>query len=270
MNISRLIVIITAVFALLINDAYAVDGSPTISRIMKTGKLVLGTSGNMPLMSEQTEKGNLIGFDIDLAQALAESMNVKLETKVLPFEELIPALESNKVDVVLSNMTMTTDRNMRVAFAGPYFVSGKCIITREATVADAENAEELQLSDITMVVIKGTTSENFVKQHLPQMKRSTVTDVDEGIKKIADDEAEAMLTDFPVCLSVLRQHPNSGFQSELSLLTYEPIGIALPADDPLFSNLAKNFLLQAETLGVMETLTDKWFSAAPKTSVADK
>jgi polar amino acid transport system substrate-binding protein len=267
---ARLIFTFTALFFIVTSSVQAADNAPVLSRIQKSGKLVLGTSGNMPLMSEKTMTGEVIGYDIDMANALAESMGVELVTKVLPFDQLIPALETGKVDIVLSNMTMTIERNMRVAFAGPYFVSGKCLITKEALVAKAEDATDLKEADLTIAVVKGTTSENFVKELLPQLKRLPVADADAGTDLVASGKAKAMLTDFPICLSVMKRYPDSGFQSVASLLTYEPIGIALPANDPLFANLAENFIMRAESVGVTTALTLKWFGNAKLTAITEK
>ena len=267
---TRLITAISAMLFIAVSSAHATDNSPVLTRIQKSGNLVLGTSATMPLMSEKTITGEVIGYDIDLAQALAASMGVKLVTKVIPFDELIPALESGKVDIVLSNMTMTIDRNMRIAFAGPYFKSGKCLITKEQDIAKADEAADLKASDVSMAVIKGTTSEAFLSELLPDVKRLTVTNVDEGTDLVAKGKAKAMMTDFPICLSVMKRYPDSGFQSVVSLLTYEPIGIALPANDPLFANLTENFLDRAENVGVLTALTLKWFGQAKLTAIADK
>lgn len=269
-HLARIILAFTTLFFVAISTVDAADNSPVLSRIQKSGKLVLGTSGSMPLMSEKTMTGEVIGYDIDLAKALAESMGVELVTKIIPFEDLIPALEKGKVDIVLSNMTMTVDRNMRVAFAGPYFVSGKCLITKEQEMAKADDAKDLKASDITMAVVKGTTSETFVKELLPELKRLQVADSNAGADMVASGKAKAMLTDFPICLSIMKRHPDSGFQSVVSLLTYEPIGIALPANDPLFANLAENFLVRAESVGLMDVLTLKWFGNAKITAIAEK
>jgi len=269
-HLARLTLVFTAFFFVVISSVHAADNSPVLSRIQKSGKLVLGTSGTMPLMSEKTMTGEVIGYDIDMAKALAESMGVELVTKIIPFDELIPALEKGKVDIVLSNMTMTVDRNMRVAFVGPYFVSGKCLITKEQEMAKAGSATDLKASDITMAVVKGTTSEKFVKQLLPQLKTLPVADSEAGADMVAKGKAKAMLTDFPICLSIMKRYPDSGFQSVVSLLTYEPIGIALPANDPLFANLAENFLVRAESVGVTQALTLKWFGNAKITAIAEK
>jgi polar amino acid transport system substrate-binding protein len=267
---AHIIFAFTALFFVAVSTLHAADNSPVLSRIQKSGKLVLGTSGDMPLMSEKTLTGEVIGYDIDMAKALAESMGVKLVIKVIPFGELIPALEKGKVDIVLSNMTMTVDRNMRVAFAGPYFVSGKCLITKEQAMAKANTAADLTEPDMTMAVVKATTSEKFVKKFLPQLKRLSVADSEAGADMVANGKAKAMLTDFPVCLSIMKRYPDSGFQSVVSLLTYEPIGIALPANDPLFANLAENFLVRAESVGVIKAITQKWFGDARITAIAEK
>ena len=261
-SFTRLIIAITTLLLMSIGSVYAASNSPVLDRIQKSGKLVLGTSGNMPLMSEKTPTGEVIGYDIDLANAMATSMGVELETKVMPFNQLLAALNDGKVDVVLSNMTMTVSRNMQAAFVGPYFVSGKCLITKEPDMAKADKAEDIKASDITMAVIKDTTSETFVKTLLPDLKRVAVDNVDQGADKVATGQAKAMLTDFPICLSVMKLYPDQGFQSVVSLLTYEPIGIAVAANDPLFTNLVENFLVRAESVGVMEILNLKWFGSA--------
>jgi len=269
-HIMRLMLTVSIIiFVIISSSAHAVEGAPVISRIQKSGKLVVGTSGNMPLMSEKLMTGELVGFDIDMAKALAETMGVKLELKSMPFDQLIPALEQGTVDVVLSNMTMTVDRNLRVAFAGPYFVSGKCLITKEQKIAQADEPEDLKEADAKIAVVKGTTSENFVKELLPQARRIPVENVDKGTSMVAKGEANAFLTDFPICLSVMKRYPDSGFQSVVSLLTYEPIGIAVPANDPLLMNLARNFIDRAENVGLIQGLALKWFGEAQLTVISE-
>lgn len=76
--------------------------------------------------------------------------------------------------------------------------------------------------------------------------RMPVENVDKGTNMVAKGDANAILADFPICLSVMKRYPDSGFQSAASLLTYEPIGMAQPANDPLLMNLTGNFINHAE------------------------
>jgi ABC-type amino acid transport substrate-binding protein len=80
---------------------------------------------------------------VDLANLLANAMNVELKLVEMPFGELLEALEAGKVDVVMSGMTMTPERNLKAAFVGPYIISGKSILTKDSTVAMAQEADDI-------------------------------------------------------------------------------------------------------------------------------
>ena len=112
----------------------AAAAGQALSRIQEKGELVLGTSGNMPSMSQKLGDGSVVGFDVDLARLMASGMGVNLKINTMPFNELLTALQKGEVDVVISNMTMNPERNMTVAFVGPYMTSGKCVLTRRVTL----------------------------------------------------------------------------------------------------------------------------------------
>lgn len=73
---------------------------------------------------------------MDLARAVAGAMEVRLRVEVIPFDELIPALEKGRIDMIISSMTITAERNLRVAFVGPYFISGQSILTTKTAAMD--------------------------------------------------------------------------------------------------------------------------------------
>jgi polar amino acid transport system substrate-binding protein len=233
--------------------------APVLSRIAQRGEVILGTSANMAPMTYTKEDGTVVGLDIDVARLMAKSMEVKLTIKTLPFAELLPALDRGDVDVVISNMTITTKRNLQAAFVGPYMTSGKCIITKQEGLARAEQAEDLNTPETRMAVMEGSTSEDFVKTLLPRATITTTGDFQSGVKMVANDEVGGLLTDYPICLSTLKDNPDAGFVSLFSLLTYEPIGIALPSGDPLFVNWTENFLARMEGTGILDEIGKHWF-----------
>ena len=96
---------------------------PTLDHIQKKGELVVGTSGDMPPLNMTTKDGEIIGLEADIAKLIADGMGVKLRFEKMPFSKLLEALESGKVDIILSEMTITSKRNLKVAFVGPYFIS---------------------------------------------------------------------------------------------------------------------------------------------------
>ena len=239
--------------------AVAADGTPVMTRIQKSGELVLGTSANMEPMTFKQSDGTLAGLDIDLARLMANAMEVKLVTKVMPFKDLIPALRNGEVDVVLSNMTINPARNMNVAFIGPYLTSGKCVITKEETLAKAEEVKDLNAKDVSFAVLKDSTSEKFVRTLMPNVIVKPVSNSQEGAEMVASDKVSGMLTDLPVCLSTIKNNPDAGFVTVVSLLTYEPIGVAVSGDDPLFINWTENFLERVTETAMLDVLAVKWF-----------
>ena len=245
-------------FSLTSQAAQVSADAAAMSRIVKSGQLVLGTSGNQPPMTMLDENGKPAGFDVDLADLMAQALGVKLVTKQFDFNKLLDALESGKVDVVISNMTINPSRNMRVAFVGPYMTSGKCLITKKENLAQADDTEELNIPDMNMVALKGSTSEDIIRTLMPNVKLATVEDINKGVKMVADDKVGGMMADYPVCLHTVNANPDAGFISVFSMLTYEPIGIALPANDALFVNWTTNFLERLDKTQTLELLARKW------------
>jgi polar amino acid transport system substrate-binding protein len=111
--------------------------APVLDRILNKGELVVGTAGTMPPLNMTTKEGEIIGLEPDIARYMAKAMDVKIRFETMPFSELLPALEAGKVDMVLSSMTMTPKRNLKAAFIGPYFVSGRSFLTKLQTVGSA-------------------------------------------------------------------------------------------------------------------------------------
>jgi len=233
--------------------------SPVLSGIESRGELILGTSANMAPMNFVRDDGKVVGVDIDIARFMADAMDAKLTIKTLPFTDLLPALQRGEVDVVISNMTITQKRNMKVAFVGPYMKSGKCIVTKQANLAKAEQAEDLNTPDTVIAVMEGTTSQDFVATLLPDATIVPTKDQQDAVAMVKNNQAGGMLTDYPVCLSTLKDNPDAGFVTLFSLLSYEPIGIALPATDPLLINWSEHFLQRMEALGIMDEISARWF-----------
>ncbi len=239
-------------------NAVAAGGESTLMRIQERGQLILGTSGNMPTMSEVDAEGRVTGFDIDIARMMASVMQVKLVIRVMPFPELLPALEAGAVDVVISNVTITPQRNLRVAFAGPYLVSGKCIVTRNEALAKADGSTDLNTSATRLAALAGSTSQDFARELFPEATVVEVKSFDEAADLLKGEKVAGLLTDYPICVATLKKHPDAGFVSLFSLLTYEPIGIALPANDAQFINWTNNFLHRLDGTDTLEGLRKRW------------
>ncbi len=234
--------------------------SERLHRILESRELRVGLSGNQPPLNMKNRRGEIIGLEVDLVEALAQSMGLEARLVVRPFAKLLPALEKGDVDLVISGMTITPERNARVAFAGPYFISGKSVLTKSKTIASVSNITALDDSKRAYAVLAGSTSEEFVRRFLPRAKLVATRDYDSAVQMVIADEVDALVADFPICgLSVLR-YPEAGLTTLATPFTLEPLGIALPADAPLFLNLVENYLNALESSGLLTQLKVKWFS----------
>lgn len=93
-------------------------------------KLYVGTNAEFPPF-EYLEKGEVVGFDIDLVKAIGEKIGMEVVIKDMSFDGLIPALEANKVDIIIAGMTANEERKMAVNFSTPYYTANQVIILNE-------------------------------------------------------------------------------------------------------------------------------------------
>ncbi len=231
----------------------------TLKKIADRGELRVGMTANQPPFTMKAKDGSVIGYEADLAAMLAASMGVELKIVETPFSELLSALIAGKVDVVMSGMTMTMKRNMKVAFAGPYLLSGKSILTKSPALSDTDDAEDINNETIKLVTLKGSTSEDYVKSEIPEATLILASSYDEAIKALEDGSATIMVADYPICAYTALVHPEKGLITIDEPLTIEPIGMALPPSDAHFHNMINNYMTGLTLLGVLDILENKWF-----------
>lgn len=244
---------------LLCAAAAAQAGESAVTRILERGTLVVGTSGNMPTMSFIDAQGRPAGFDVDLARIMADVMETKLEIRVMPFADLVPALRRGEVDIVISNLTITPRRNLEVSFVGPYMTSGKCVVSRDQRLSNPDGSRDVNTAATTLAVLAGSTSEDFARELLPQATLIRIGSYPEGVQLLLEGKATGLLTDYPICLATLKENPDAGLESVFSRLTYEPIGIAVPPGDARFINFTEHLLERLDQTGALEELARRWF-----------
>lgn len=251
--------IVTIVFAWML--VFAVPGwsGPVIDRILAQKELVVGTSATYPPLTFKSKDGNVYGFDIDLARMIAGAMDVKLRTVVIPFDELISALERGKIDMIISNMTITPQRNLRVAYAGPYFVSGQSILTRKEDAAGVGSPEDINRGDFSIAVARETTAEQVAARLLPKARIVVVKSTDEAIRLLKEKKVNAVMAGYPFLTVEAFRNLDRGFVANRPL-SMEFLGIGVLQDDPLLLNFLDNFLKNIREDGLLSNLTLHWFS----------
>ncbi|WP_319495917.1 ABC transporter substrate-binding protein [uncultured Cohaesibacter sp.] len=135
-------------------------------------KIRIGTEGAYPPFNELTADGKLIGFDIDMANALCEEMKAECEFVVQDWDGMIPALMAGKFDAVIASMSITPDRLKKVDFSKKYYnTPGALAVPKDSKLAaiDPEDlpAAVAELKGLTIGAQSSTTHSNFAEQKLP-------------------------------------------------------------------------------------------------------
>ncbi len=90
----------------------------------------------------------------------------------------------------------------------------------------------------------------------------TAPDYDAAAKLVIEGKAQALVADLPACVVTMLRHPNKGLMTSAGLLTLEPIGVALPPNDPLLESFTTNVIEALESTGRIKELSKYWFEGA--------
>jgi polar amino acid transport system substrate-binding protein len=265
MRISRSLIVLLVMAGLMagyVEMAVAADvgrSAPVLDRIVAKKELVVGTAASMPPLNMTLKDGQIAGMEIDLARSIAASMDVKLTLKQMNFNDLLPALQAGQVDMVLSAMTITPSRNLKVAFVGPYVISGKSILAKKVNIESLSDPAKVNNPDKILVALKGSTSQIFAGKMFPKAKLNLTDAYDQAIAMVREDKAQAMVADMQTCQLAVYRYPDAELMTLKTPLSYEPLGIAIPGNDFLLINWLQNLLNTVEKDGSMGMIVDRWF-----------
>jgi polar amino acid transport system substrate-binding protein len=231
---------------------------PGLSRIVDSGELRIGMSGEQPPLSMTARNGELLGLDVALGRVLAQSIGVEAKFVQRPFGMLIEALEDHEVDLVMSGMTITPERTRRVAFVGPYYTSGKSLLTRSQSLAEVQAARDLDSSELRLAALKGSTSQSFVETTLPSARLVTTEGLNEAIQMVIDREVDALVADRETCAFGVLRHPDAGLIASEASFTVEPMGIAVSLEAPRLANLVQTYLNALAERGTLDKAKAFW------------
>ena len=135
--VSKLLCGVTALLAISAAHAGAIDDA------VKRGTLKVGMDPTYMPFEMTNKRGQIIGFEVDLLKAMAKSMGVKLELVSTGYDGIIPALMTNKFDMIGSGMTLTQERNLRLNFSEPFIVVGQTLLVRKELADKIKSYKDL-------------------------------------------------------------------------------------------------------------------------------
>ncbi|PMQ00741.1 MAG: basic amino acid ABC transporter substrate-binding protein [Dictyoglomus sp. NZ13-RE01] len=249
-----LLILFLMLFSLPILSAGAVE------RIKKAGVLKVGSDvAYAPF--EFMEGDKPVGFDIDLAQEIANALGVKLEVINTPFDGIIAALKAKKFDIIMSAMTITEERKKEISFSKPYFDSGQIIAIR---ANDTSIKSEKDLKGKIVGVQLGTTGEisaRKLKDSLGIKEIRSYETIPEAFMDLELGRVDAVINDMPVSLYYAKNNPK--IKCIGKPFTIERYGIAMRKEDTDLLIKINLILDQLKKNGKYDEIYKKWFGTLP-------
>ena len=230
-----------------------------LEQIKKDGLRVCLEPAYMPF--EITDKrGKIIGFDPDLAELMAKDLGAaKLELVSTAWDGIIPALITNKCDIVMSGMSITDERKQKVDFSDPYILIGQTILLRKDLAGKVKSYKDLNKPEYKVASKLGTTGEIAAKTHIPKAKYFSYETEAEGVMEVVNGKVDAFVYDSPYNLIANIQRGEGKLVFLDKPFTDEPIGWAIAQGDPAFLKAINGFLVKIKKDGSHEKLQQKWF-----------
>jgi polar amino acid transport system substrate-binding protein len=233
----------------------------TLEEILKNKKLRVGfEAGYMPF--EMTDKkGNFVGFDIDIAKIMAKEMGVEFFPVNTAWDGIIPSLITGKFDIIMSGMTITQERNLKINFADPYIVVGQTILLNKKHEGTVKSYKELNDPQFTITSKLGTTGEQAVKKHIPKCNYKSFETETEAALEVVNGKADAFVYDMPYCVVFMAEQGSGKLVFLDQPFTFEPLAWAVNKGDPDFLNWLNNFLRQIKNDGRYDVIYNKWIKS---------
>lgn len=233
----------------------------TLEEILQHGELRVGFEAGYVPFEMTDKKGNFVGFDIDMAKEMAKAMGVKFVPVNTAWDGIIPALLTKKFDIIMSGMTITQERNLKINFCDPYIVVGQTILLNKKHEGAVKSYKDLNDPKYIVTSKLGTTGEQAVKRMIPKATYKSFETETEAALEVVNGKADAYVYDQPNCVVFMAEQGKDKLVFLDEPFTYEPLAWAVRKGDPDFINWLNNFLRQYKNDGRYEVLYNKWIKS---------
>jgi polar amino acid transport system substrate-binding protein len=233
-------------------------GEAMLEQVMKRGVLRVGMSTFVP-WAIQDKSGNFVGFEIDVANRLAQDMGVKTEFIPTKWSGIIPALLTGKFDVIIGGMGIRPERNLKVNFSIPYDYTGMSIVAHKKLASGFTKLSDFNNPGVSLASRTGTTAAAAVKQFLPKAKLRLFDDESQAIQELLLGRVHAVIASAPLPAFQAIANPDRLFLPLKEEFTREPIGFAIRKGDFDSLNFLDNWIRIVEAEGWLKERKHYWF-----------
>jgi polar amino acid transport system substrate-binding protein len=229
--------------------------------------VVVGTDAAYAPFESQNEKGEIVGFDIDVVKAIAAKAGIEVKFVNTPWEGIFNALQQGDRDMIVSAVTITDERKQTMDFSDPYFDAQQLIAVRN----DSKVKAFADLKRLKVGVQTGTTGDEAVTKLLgktsPNIKRFESTPL--ALKELESSGVDAVVADNGVVVHYVANNPGGNFKTVSDKeFVPEQYGIAIKKGNAELLGKINKGLADIKSDGTYARIYAQYFGAAPAATAA--
>lgn len=225
---------------------------PSLSDLQKRGTLVVGSDIPYGAMEFFDESGKPAGVDVDIAKEIAKEIGVKLDYKKYAWDDLFSSVKNGTVDLGMSAISITSDRQKEMLFSAPYLNAGQSIVTKSY----------LNINSVNDIIGKkigtqtGTTGYDYVKSRGLENTVLTFVDPTGAADALRAGRIELLIVDYVAALDIVKKNPTLKIVGEP--VTEEFYGIATKLGNGALINEINRILREMKRDGRLMQIREKW------------
>ena len=249
--LGRAVTLLVLVFPLLAD-------ADVLSDILDRRTIRIGVAEFVP-WTMKTQSGELIGFEIEIAEKIASDMGVRPEITLYEFEKLIPALQQGEIDVIAGGMAITPRRALQVNFSQPLANSGISIATNTNKTQNISELRHLNAENVIITVVADTLAHSVARTFFGQANIKVYPTSDLAEKDILEDRAHAYVASVPEInfLALMNKSKVDVPMSEPIMASSE--GLAVKKGEQALLNFLNSWVVARQTDKWLGTTHDYWF-----------
>lgn len=221
-----------------------------------TKVLRVGTDASYAPFGFKDEKsGNIAGFDVDIIQAIAKEEGLTVDVQNLNFDGLLPALQSDNLDVAISDMTISDDRKQSVDFSDPYYVAGSGLVVNKNNTS-IQSFQDLS-GKVIGVSVGSTGAEVAAKIDAQQVR--TYNTIADAFLELQNGGVDVVINDTPVNEYFVSTKGKEYAKTVGEDYEPQPLGIAVKKGNTDLLNKLNDGLKKIKQSGEYNRIYKKWF-----------
>ena len=254
-------ILILGILAMLFAGCSSSEASVgVIEQIEQRGYILVGTPGDYRPMTFKEDDGRYWGFDVDMAQAIAQELGVEVRYVATSWPTLSQdVMTPGRMDIAIGGITITEARKRDMLMSDGYLHNGKTILCRSADKNRFTSLDDVNSSDVVVMVNPGGQNEKFARQFLTNVKEILVHERNEEIPSlVAEGKADVMITEILEAPYYVNNDPRLAAPLLSQPFTDGEVGILMPKGYESLLQFVNAYISKIKSNGILKQLHDSY------------